>query len=112
MLSSSEAQAAQSCQLCITFSLPHRRSHRPFPSSYRPNLQKLWYCRRTTSCSEIMRGLVPTMVALAGTKPRHELRVQPVHHGGGQRSYLVVDFTRGSVHNRADNFLSLFCEGT
>jgi len=38
--------------------------------------------------------------------------VQLVNHRDGQRSYLVLDVTSGSVHNRADKFLSAFCEGT
>jgi len=38
--------------------------------------------------------------------------VQLVNHRGGQRSYLVLDVASGSVHSRADKFLSSFGEGT
>jgi len=52
------------------------------------------------------------MVAIPGTKPRHELRVQSVNHCDGRHSYLVLDVTSSSVHSRADKFLSSFGEGT
>jgi len=52
------------------------------------------------------------MVASAGLKPTHDLRVQLVNHRDGRRSYVVLDFVSGSVHGRADKFLSSFREGT
>lgn len=48
----------------------------------------------------------------AGLKPTHDLRVQLVNHRDGRRSYVVLDFVSGSVHSRADKFLSGFDEGT
>jgi integrase len=56
--------------------------------------------------------LVPTTVVSAGLKPTHDLRVQLVNHRDGRRSYVVIDFVSGSVHSRADKFLSGFDEGT
>jgi len=38
--------------------------------------------------------------------------VQLVNHRDGRRSYVVLDFVSGSVHSRADKFLSSFGEGT
>ena len=52
------------------------------------------------------------MVASAGLKPTHDLRVQLVKHRDGRRSYVVLDFVSGSVDSRADKFLSSFGEGT
>jgi integrase len=40
------------------------------------------------------------------------LRVQPVNHRDGRRSYVVVDVAAGAVHRRADRFLATFSEGT
>jgi integrase len=51
-------------------------------------------------------------VASAGLKPTHDLHVQLVNHRDGRRSYVVLDFGMGSVHRRADKFLSSFGEGT
>ncbi len=51
-------------------------------------------------------------MAFAGLKPTLDLRVQLVKHRDGRRSYVVPDFASGSVHSRADKFLSSFCEGT
>jgi hypothetical protein len=51
-------------------------------------------------------------VAFAGLKPTHNLRVQLVNRRDGRRSYVVLDFASGSVHSRADKFLSSFGEGT
>jgi len=52
------------------------------------------------------------MVAPAGLKPTHDLRVQLVNHRDGRRSHVVLDFISGSVHSHADKFLSSFGEGT
>jgi len=51
-------------------------------------------------------------VVHTGPKATDDIRVQLVNHRGKQRSYLVLDVASGSVHNRADKFLSAFCEGT
>jgi hypothetical protein len=51
-------------------------------------------------------------VASGELKPRHDLRVQLLNHRDGRRSYVVLDFVSGSVHSRADKFLSSFGEGT
>jgi hypothetical protein len=55
---------------------------------------------------------VPARVAHTGPKATDDIRVQLVNHRGGQRSYLVLDAANGCVHNRADKFLSSFCEET
>ncbi len=51
-------------------------------------------------------------MASVGLKPTHDFRVQFVNHRDGRRSYVVLDFVSGSVHCRADKFLSSFGEGT
>jgi len=51
-------------------------------------------------------------VPSARLKPTLDLRVQLVKHRDGRRSYVVLDFVSGSVHSRADKFLSSFGEGT
>ena len=51
-------------------------------------------------------------MASGGLKPTHDLRVQLVNHRDGRRSYVVLDFVSGSLHSRADKFLSSFGEGT
>jgi hypothetical protein len=51
-------------------------------------------------------------VAFAGLKPTDYLCVQLVKHRDGRRSYLVLVFVSGSIHSRADKFLSSFAEGT
>ena len=51
-------------------------------------------------------------MAHTGPKATDDIRVQLVNHRGGQRSYLVLDVASGSVHSRADKFLSSFGEGT
>src|SRR5260370_19251821 len=52
------------------------------------------------------------MMAHTGLNAMDDIRVQLVNHRNRQRSYLVLDVVSGSVHNRADKFLSSFCEGT
>src|SRR5579871_4801043 len=51
-------------------------------------------------------------MASARLEPTLDLRVQLVKHRDGRRSYVVLDFVSGSVHSRADKFLSSFGEGT
>lgn len=41
-----------------------------------------------------------------------DLRVQLVSHRDGRRSWVVLDVTTGSVHDRAERFLAPFGEGT
>jgi integrase len=69
----------------------------------------LWYVVRTLV---LISEAVPATVAHTGPKATDDIRVQLVNHRDGQRSYLVLDVASGSVHNRADKFLSSFCEGT
>ena len=56
--------------------------------------------------------MVSSMAASARLKRTHDLRVQLVKHRDGRRSYVVLDIFSGSVHPRADKFLSSFGEGT
>jgi integrase len=64
------------------------------------------------SCKNTCSIRVTTTVVFTRPTPTDDIRVQLVNHRGGQRSYVVLDVASGSVHNRADKFLSSFREGT